>query len=141
MNEFEYIDKSNYLRGLLILIGKDNVISDNERSQILKIGSKLGFEKKFCEDAVDDLLSNSYVDHNPPKFVNKSAAENFIMDAIKLGFSDNEIHIEVLEWIDNIAKNNKIDEDWLDDQIQKYGNEIQKVKQTKKIVDHNLIRN
>ncbi len=125
MIEFEYLDKSNYFRALLILIGKDNIISENERKRILEIGKKLGFEKKFCEEAVNDFLYNRFIDLSPPKFSNQEITELFIKDAINLAFSDNELYVGELEWIKAIAKANDIDMAWLDKQIFAFGNAMQ----------------
>jgi hypothetical protein len=126
MVEFEYIDKSNYFRALLILIGKDNIISENERKNILEIGKNLGFEKKFCEEAVNDFLYNRFVDLSPPKFSKNEIAQLFIKDAINIAFSDNELFVGELEWIKMIAEKNELNSTWLDQEILKYGNLINK---------------
>jgi len=125
MIESEYLDKSNYFRALLILIGKDNIISENERKTILKIGKKLGFEKKFCEEAVNDFLYNHFVDLSPPKFSNTTITELFIKDAINIAFSDNELYVGELEWIKAIAQTNDIDMTWLNKQIFAFGKDMQ----------------
>ena len=66
--EFNYQDKGNYFRGLLILIGKDNVIGNEERQKILEIADRLGFDAKFCNNAVSEFLENKYISNQPPKF-------------------------------------------------------------------------
>jgi len=126
MAEFEYLDKSNYFRALLILIGKDNIISENERKRILEIGKNLGFEKKFCEEAVNDFLYNHFVDLSAPKFSNQEIAKLFLKDAVNIAFSDNELFVGELEWIKVIAQTNNIDLVWLNEQIFIQGNTLQK---------------
>ncbi|MCB0730674.1 MAG: hypothetical protein KDC88_06545 [Ignavibacteriae bacterium] len=116
--EFNYQDKGNYFRGLLILVGKDNIIEQNERKTILSYCEKLGFEKRFCEDAVSNFLENSFIDKNPPKFSSIDLAKKFLEDAIKLSLVDNDFHVEELEWLENVAKVNLVEKDWLDKKIQ-----------------------
>lgn len=118
--EFNYQDKGNYFRGLLILIGKDNVIGKKERQKILEITNRLGFDPKFCDEAVTGYLENEYIDNRPPRFSSPILTKEFLMDAINLSLIDNELHTEELEWIKSVAKNNDIDGKWLDSQLQNY---------------------
>ena len=55
------IDKSSYLRGLLILAKKDNHLSEVEKEVILKAGKKLGFSTDFCEEILNTILDNECV--------------------------------------------------------------------------------
>jgi len=104
------IDKSNYLRGLLLLIGKDELVTDEEKNFIIRLGLNLGFEHKFCVNAVNDLLENENIIENPPVFSRKEIAECFIKDGIRLACIDNEMHQFELQWLSSIAKVNKLDE-------------------------------
>ena len=52
------VDKSNYLRCLLIFIKKDNNVWDHEMKLFLEEGKSLGFAKSFCEDSIDSLILN-----------------------------------------------------------------------------------
>ena len=115
--EIGYKDKGNYFRGLLILIGKDNIINKQERNSILSIGEKLGFENKFCNDAVENFLENPYIDTDPPIFSSYSIAKKFLEDAINLSLVDNDVHTEELEWLQNVAEKNSISSEWLDKKI------------------------
>lgn len=122
--EFNYQDKGNYFRGLLILIGKDNIIEIEERQKILEIAKRLGFDRKFCNDAVTDYLENKYISPQPPKFSSTILAKGFLTDAINLSFVDNELHTEELIWLKNVAKKNNIDENWLDKELRNYVTEL-----------------
>lgn len=104
-----YQDKGNYFRGLLILVGKDNLIHEKERSGLLKICHKLGYEQKYCENAIQEFLDNKFIDQSPPKFSTLKAASNFINDAINISLVDKELHPAELEWLDDIVKLNGID--------------------------------
>ena len=56
-----YLDRSNYVKGLLLLIGKDKRITDKERDFLHKIGKTLSFNKQFIENAINELLENKYL--------------------------------------------------------------------------------
>ena len=128
--EFNYQDKGNYFRGLLILIGKDNIIEDVERAKILEIASRLGFDPKFCNDAVSEFLDNEFISNQPPKFSSTILTKGFLIDAISLSLVDNELHTEELLWLKNVAKKNKIEDSWLDNQLRNIVTELpsQKIK-------------
>ena len=55
--ELSYQEKGEYFRGLLILIGKDNIIDGSEKEKAIEIGHRFGFSRSFCEEAVNDLKS------------------------------------------------------------------------------------
>lgn len=122
--EFPLQDKGKYFRGLLILIGRDNVIHSKEKNRILKIGENLGFESRFCFEAVESFLSNTYIDQTPPVFSSSSIAHSFLKDAIKLSMIDDEVHINELEWLKKVAFENNISNKWLDKEIQTHANSI-----------------
>lgn len=122
--EFPLQDKGKYFRGLLILIGRDNVIHSKEKKRILRIGEKLGFEQKFCLDAVDSFLSNTYIDQTPPLFSSKFIAESFLNDAIGLSMIDDEVHVEEIEWLKKVAAENNISDTWLNKEFRNHANDI-----------------
>ncbi|MCX7875325.1 MAG: hypothetical protein N2321_04045 [Melioribacteraceae bacterium] len=102
-------DKGKYLRGLLILIGKDHLILENEKNWFYKLSSILGYDKAFCKTILKELPENEFLIKDPPKFSNKEIAKAFIIDGIHLAFTDNKMHPNELEWINIIAEINGID--------------------------------
>ena len=52
---FTLIDKSNYLKGLLILAKKDNQLRDSEKNIIRSVAQRLGFSKDFYEETLQNL--------------------------------------------------------------------------------------
>ncbi|MBN1638409.1 MAG: hypothetical protein JW866_05555 [Ignavibacteriales bacterium] len=110
--KLQIIDKSLYFKGLLLLIGKDKIISNEERNYILKIGKVLGFEKEFCKNAIDELLENPYIEDEPPVFSKRIIAESFIKDGLKTAIVDRDIDPIELEWLKIVAYENKIEESW-----------------------------
>ncbi len=105
-------DRSNYLKGLLVLISKDKKISDDESDFIMKVGKTLGFDKEFCEEAIETLLENNYISQEPPEFSNVEFARSFIEDAISVAITDNELSQLEIGYLKAIAEKNHVDDDW-----------------------------
>ncbi len=106
-------DRSTYFKGLLLLIKKDNKVSEGEDILMTKIGETLGFEKQFIKGAIKELMENEFLTDDIPLFSDQSIAESFILDGLKVAFSDNEFSAEELEHLTNIATQNGIDKEWL----------------------------
>jgi len=113
--KLEFLDRSNYLKGLLVLIGKDNLVSEEERELVMKAGNKLGFEKQLCINAINEILENEYISTEPPKFIDQSVAKSFIVDGVKLAFVDHDYCDNEIEYLKSTAKINKINGTWFDD--------------------------
>ena len=111
------IDKSNYLKGLLILARKDNNISEIQKSLILKAGKQLGFSTSFCEEIVNTLLQNECLSEEPIRFENYSVAQSFISDGIKLTCSGKKIIDAELDWLKKSAEINSINSNWFEEQL------------------------
>jgi hypothetical protein len=106
------LDKSNYLKGLLIVIGKDKKITERERELLLKLAEIMGFSKKFCDDAMDELFENEYIIEEPPVFSNTEIAKAFFKDCLRLAFIDNEMHLHELNWIKSAGEKNNLPMEW-----------------------------
>jgi len=114
------LDRSTYFKGLLLLIKKDNVITEGEDKLMAEIGKTLGFEESFIENSIKNLMENEFLTDDIPVFSHKSFAESFILDGLKVAFSDNEFSAEELEHLTKIATQNGIDREWLMLLIAKY---------------------
>jgi predicted regulator of amino acid metabolism with ACT domain len=112
--EIPQLDRSSYLKGLLITARKDNQLSETEISIIKKIAKRLGFSLDFFEETISNLLHNKYITEEPIKFSRQDIAESFIEDGLKLALSDDTITEEETKWLKNTAKENGIDELWVD---------------------------
>ena len=115
----DFQDKGKYFRGLLILIGKDDNIQKDERESILKVCEKLGYDSKFCDDAINEFFENTFIDKSPPEFSSKETALSFLKDAIDLSLIDNDFHTEELVWLESVALANDISNSWLDTELKK----------------------
>jgi hypothetical protein len=116
MNQLE---KSNYYRGLLVLVGKDKMVDPAERSLMISLGQALDFDRRFCEAAMDDLLRNRHLTDEPIHFSTVFAAECFLRDAIRIAISDSAIHPQELKWLRIIARTNGLPQKWLDIEIER----------------------
>ena len=102
------LDKGLYLKGLLLLISKDKLITEIEKMYVMEAGRSLGFEEKFCENAIDEILDNDYIEKTPPKFSSRDLAKYFIKDGLTIALSDYDLHAEELKWLSITANENYI---------------------------------
>ena len=103
-----HLDKSLYLKGLLLLISMDKLITESEKKFVMEAGKSLGFEHKFCENAIDEILENDHIDGKPSKFSNREIAKYFINDGLTIALSDFDLHAEELKWLSLTANENYI---------------------------------
>jgi hypothetical protein len=106
------IDASSYFKGLLLLVRKDKKITEPEINVMKRIGKTLGFEKEFCDSAINEILDNECIADTPSMFSNKDIAVKFIKDGFSLALSDNEIHAAEEEWLKATAEKNNLDFEW-----------------------------
>ena len=114
------VDKSNYLRGLLILTRKDYNISKIQKTIILKAGKRLGFSSEFCEEILDTLLYNECLCEEPIKFNSYAVAKSFIADGLKLTCSGKSIIDAELKWLRQAAEINSVESNWFNQQVKNY---------------------
>ncbi len=112
-------EKSECLRGFLLLIAQDRVVSPEERELLRHIGRALDFEKSFCEEALDDLLENAHISTSPPVFSQREHAEAFLRDCVRIAGADREIHPDELKWLTQIAEANQITASWVEEIIRR----------------------
>ena len=106
------LDGSNYFKGLLLLIGKDQKVTKGEHSLLKRVGKSLGFEKEFCENAIREILDNRFIADTPPEFTTKDLAMKFVRDGLTLAMSDKSVHTREEEWLRMTAARNGLDMDW-----------------------------
>jgi len=110
--ELTLLDRSNYLKGLLIIAKKDNQLTEPEKEIIKGVAKKLGFASDFYEDTIKSLLANKYISENPIKFSNQKIAETFITDGLNLAFSDDLPADREINWLHTTAVVNDLSDDW-----------------------------
>lgn len=113
---------SHYYKGLLVLLRRDRIVDNREKELMLQIGEILGFDKRFCEATIDELLSNTNITRDPVYFSDGTIKECFFRDAVRLALIDGNLHPSELRWLRRVAHVNGLTDQWLDTIIQ----EIQK---------------
>lgn len=121
------IDRSSYLKGLLITARKDNQLNKEEISIIKRLSKSLGFSSDFFEETITHLLENKYITDEPIKFSEQSIARSFIQDGLMLAIADRVITDEEVHWLKETATINGIDEDWFNKKLKELQNKIHRV--------------
>jgi hypothetical protein len=112
------IIRSHYYKGLLVISRRDRIIDARERELLIKIGEMLDFDKRFCETAIDDLLSNPHISRSPIIFPNDKVIDCFFRDALRLANVDGEIHPLEYRWLRKTAHANGKSDQWLNQVMQ-----------------------
>lgn len=120
--QISILDKSNYFRGLLVLIGQDRILHEEEKRIILKLGKLFSFEESFVRESIENLLENKFINFEPPKFSSKRIAEKFIKDAVNIALIDNDLHLNELQWLKEAVLKNEIEQKFFDELLQKNEN-------------------
>ena len=106
------LEASNYFKGLLLLIRKDRKVTPAEIEAMKRIGKALGFERRFCENAIAEILENAFIVDEPPHFPSRELAYKFIKDGLFLAFIDHrDIDPHEERWLRLTAENNGIEPD------------------------------
>jgi len=111
------IDKSNYLKGLLILARKDDKLVENEKKIIREAAKRLGFSKDFYEDTLRNLMNNKYLVDTPIKFSTTDIAKLFLSEGIELAATDNDLCEKEVTWLKSVAFENDISHDWFEETL------------------------
>ena len=111
------IDRSNYLKGLLITAKVDKQLSDSEKKIIKQFSDKLGFSSDFYEEIISSLLANEYIKEEPIVFSNTEIARSFIEDGLNLALADDKLDAMELKWLTATAMANSIDESWVNKKL------------------------
>ena len=128
--EFPLLDKSNYLKGLLIIARKDNQLAESEKNILKSIAQRLGFASDFYDETIKNLLLNKHISDEPIKFSNEKIAVSFISDGLKLAFSDKKIHGDEMDWLKATAIKNSLEENWFNKELEKTRNDSNQLVQS-----------
>jgi hypothetical protein len=110
--------RSHYFKGLLVLLRRDGKIDTRERELILRIGQIFDFDSRFCEAAIDELLSNAHISRKPIVFSDENIKDSFFRDALRLAFVDGNLHERELSWLRRVAHSNGRSDKWLNSIVQ-----------------------
>ncbi|HLG32086.1 MAG TPA: hypothetical protein VI362_03530 [Ignavibacteriaceae bacterium] len=115
--EIPQIDRSNYLKGLLITAKKNQQLTEKEKEIIRKFSNRLGFSQDFFEEVINNLLINKYINEDPIKFSNIRIAISFIEDALRLTLADEIFSESEIQWLRETGKINSIAPEWIDKKL------------------------
>ena len=124
------LDRSNYLKGLLITARRDNQLAESEITIIKKLAARLGFSSDFFEETISHLLENKYITEEPIKFSNREIAKSFLEDGLKLALSDEITTEKEMSWLKDTAKENGIDEAWFNKKFKELQNKSYQISKT-----------
>ena len=125
--EIPQIDRSSYLKGLLITARKDNQLNDEEISIIKKLSKSLGFSSDFFEETISHLLENKYITDEPIKFSNEKIARSFLEDGLRLALSDKVITKSEIDWLRQTAEINNIGKAWFNNKLEDLQNKSNRI--------------
>jgi len=108
LKEITYKDRSEFLRGFATIIKKNNCGHPDEKIMFLTIGKYFGFEKEFCEKAVEHLMINKYIPEEPAIFTARPVAEFFINDVAKIMLHTNSMTEASKQWLLKTAEANEV---------------------------------
>jgi hypothetical protein len=114
------LNKSNYYKGLLVLLRRDRIVDVSEKELMLEMGKILDFDRRFCESTIDDLLSNAHINREPVIFSDERIMNCFFHDALRLALVDGYLHPMELSWLRTVAQANGRSNQWLDDRIREF---------------------
>lgn len=109
--EITYKDRSEFLRGYLILIRKDKIINEQERTMSLIIRKHFGFAEDFCIESLANLLENEFISEEPPIFSNKIIADYFVRESYRITGQIRPLEEDVIKWFVKTAQANNINPD------------------------------
>jgi len=116
------INKSNYIKGLLVLIKKKNTIEEPIKKSVKHITKILDFNQEFIDESMKGLMTNDFIVDDPPKFSDYQLAESFLKDSIHIAFSDGTLNFNQIEWLINTAKKNNLSDQWVFIELEEYFN-------------------
>ncbi|MBZ0199570.1 MAG: TerB family tellurite resistance protein [Ignavibacteriaceae bacterium] len=111
------LDKSKYLKGLLVIAKKDNQLNEQEKKFIRGIANKLGFATDFYEDTLKGLMSNKYISEDPVEFSDKKIAQSFVTDGLRLAIADEVVTENEIKWLKETAAANGLEDSWFNEKL------------------------
>ena len=111
-------DRGKYLRGLLIMVKMDEVITEMDRTIIINTAKHLGYAPDFYESILNTFMRNEYIDNEPIMFDSANLAKHFLIDAINLAGANKNMSNEKINWLKSTASMNLVDRNWFEERLQ-----------------------
>lgn len=110
-------DRGKYLRGLLIIVKMDMVISEMDRKIIIGTAKHLGYAPAFYEGILNTLMINEYIGSEPIMFDSTNLAKHFLIDAINLAGANKNLSNQKINWLKSTASMNLVDRNWFEERL------------------------
>jgi len=107
-------DRGKYLRGLLIMVKMDEVITEMDRIIIINTAKHLGYAPDFYKSILNTFMRNEYIDNEPIMFDSVNLAKHFLIDAINLAGANKNLSNEKINWLKSTASMNLVDRNWFE---------------------------
>ncbi|MBL1214597.1 MAG: hypothetical protein HND52_14665 [Ignavibacteriae bacterium] len=120
-------DRNNYLKGIVLLNIRLNEMSSKRYGMIKDIGSILGFSDHHIEEAFSRITETKFKYAEPPKFSHVLFAEAFLRDSIKIAMADDNLQLNELKRLWNIASLNSLSKQWLYWELENYFDQSEKL--------------
>ncbi len=82
------------------MVKMDEVISEMDRTIIMKTPKHLGYAPDFYEGILHTLLRNEYIGSEPIMFDSANLAKHFLIDAINLAGANKNMSNEKINWFE-----------------------------------------
>ena len=110
-------DRGKYLRGLLIMVKMDEVITEMDRIIIINTAKHLGYAPDFYKSILNTFMRNEYIDNEPIMFDSTNLAKHFLIDAINLAGANKNLSNEKINWLKSTASMNLVDRNWFEERL------------------------
>lgn len=114
------LDKSNYLKGMLIVARLDNKLIEREKDVIRDVATRLGFSRDFYEEVLKNLMINENISDSPLMFSSPAITQIFLDEALKLAYIDSDLARAEIDWLRKTAEINGITYDQFNDYVNSF---------------------
>jgi hypothetical protein len=114
------LDKSNYLKGMLVLMKKRYTIEETIDRTVKYMTELLDFNQAIIDESIKALMTNNSIADDPPTFSDFQIAESFLKDGIHVVFLDGTLNFKQIDWLINTAKINNFSEQWIFIELEEY---------------------
>lgn len=117
LTELDLRERSEYFRGLLLVMAADGELDVRERDLIKKNIAEFDFSPEYIDESIDSILKNRHVSQVPPRFSRAEHSRRFLSDALDIAFADGILDESEEKWLRATADLNQIPAEWLEEQI------------------------
>ncbi|HNA80008.1 MAG TPA: TerB family tellurite resistance protein [Turneriella sp.] len=110
-------ERSEFFRGLLLVMAADGELHDAERELIKHAISPFDFSAEFVDESIESILKNKHVSQVPPHFESQANSHLFLRAALDIAFADGVLDETEEKWLRATADINGIAAEWLEEQI------------------------